>query len=71
MCLQFFLGFINDKNYLQPQFMFIMAGVPFILGSFLMTFIVRWKKINRKSHIATEKDVQVEEDEHISFVSSV
>ena len=51
--------------------MFIVASVPFILGSLLMTFIIRWKKINKKSHIATEKDIRMEEDEYISFVSSV
>ena len=51
--------------------MFIVAGVPFILGSLLMTFIIRWKKINKKSHIAAEKDIRMEEDEYISFVSSV
>ena len=60
MCTFFnFIGMVNDSKTLPPQFMFLLAGGLFILGSIVMNFV----RILHHNHNKDEEEEEEEEEE--------
>lgn len=54
----YLIGVINDANVLPANFMFVMAGGPFVVGSLLMTFVIRWN--NQETSTENPSQPQIE-----------
>ncbi|XP_057301026.1 monocarboxylate transporter 10-like [Hydractinia symbiolongicarpus] len=60
------IGFINDHKLCPPASMFLFSGLPFVFGSILMLFVIKWQKEESVVH-----DKHKKSNETVCFVSAV
>ena len=66
---------MNDTKQVPPNIMFIIAGAPFVIGSLLMTFIIRWKKTEEDGrhtlNIEEEEEIILQSSRNLEYVTSL